>query len=200
MILSTLSRAHKTELVRKALHLLVAFTVPLAGWNRGVCLTLLSGGTLFYCGAETLRTRGRSIPLVSRLTRIASRSRDEGHFVLGPVTLGLGALGGILCFPPAIAAAAVYALAFGDTAASIGGSLFGVFRPRFLRGKSVEGTLASFVTVYTVVWALRFGVIPALAAALLSVVVDILPMGDYDNLALPLAIGLALRLYCEYAP
>jgi len=74
------------------------------------------GGILFYTCAESLRFLGFSLPVVSSLTAAVLRKKEQGRFALAPVTLGLGALLALLFFPPLPAAAAIYALAFGDSA------------------------------------------------------------------------------------
>jgi len=79
------------ELIRKALHLLIALVPLLAAYDLRATMLLLGGGTLFYVLAEKLRMEGRPVFIVSDLTVIASREQDGGRFVLGPVTLGLGA-------------------------------------------------------------------------------------------------------------
>jgi len=111
------------EIVRKALHLLIAFVPLLAGIDVRATMTLLAAGTLFYVFAERLRIEGQPVLLISDLTIIASRERDKGRFVLGPVTLGVGAMLSLLLYPSTAAAIAIYALAFGDGFASLAGKL-----------------------------------------------------------------------------
>ena len=61
------------ELIRKALHLLIAFVPLLAAYDLRVTMMVLGGGTLFYIFAEKLRREGRTVFIVSDLTIIASR-------------------------------------------------------------------------------------------------------------------------------
>jgi dolichol kinase len=143
---------------------------------------------------ESLRLEGVKAPFISSLTAMASRSRDLGHFVMGPVTLGLGSLLALLLYPSPAAAIAIYALAFGDGFASLIGKIFGRMRPAFLCGKSVEGSLACFTAVYIAAWQVSRNFTISLAAALTAMVVEALPLEDYDNLAIPLTVGLAVQL------
>jgi dolichol kinase len=179
----------KTELVRKSMHFLIALSPGMAALNRPLTVALLMAGTLFYALVETLRLSGVEVPLVSSLTSMASRPRDRDRFVLGPVTLGLGALLALLLYPSPAASIGIYALAFGDGFASLIGKTFGRLRPAFMLGKSIEGSLAcfcaGFVTAYGV--SRRFTV--ALVAALVAALVEALPLEDYDNLALPVSVG-----------
>jgi dolichol kinase len=146
-------------------------------------------GILVYTFAESLRYMGFSLPLISSITETVMRRKEQGHFTTAPVTLGLGALLVLLVFPPEIAAASIYVLAFGDSAGTIIGKFAGRIRPAFLAGKSIEGSLAclvvSFICVYFVFkdWKI------ALIASLAALFVDILPLGDMDHGLMPLAGG-----------
>jgi dolichol kinase len=166
----------------------------LAALNYPVTVLLLSAGILGYIRMEGLRLAGFKVPFVSALTNMASRSRDRGRFVLGPVTLGLGALLALVLFPPPAAAVAVYALAFGDGFASLIGKALGRLRPAFLRGKSLEGSAACFCAVLIAAYQVSHDYRTALAAAFTAMVVEALPLEDYDNLALPLAAGFAVSV------
>jgi dolichol kinase len=183
-----------TEVVRKAIHFLIALSPSMAAFNRPLTVLLLMVGTLGYTWMETLRLAGLRIPLVSSLTRMASRSRDQGRFVMGPVTLGMGALLALLFYPSPAASIAIYALAFGDGFASLVGKLFGVLRPRFLCGKSIEGSLACFAAVFVTAYRVSSSIRIAFIAAFTATAVEALPLADYDNLALPVTVGLTVQL------
>jgi dolichol kinase len=167
----------------------------MAAMSRSVTLIILLAGTLLYVCFETLRLSGVRVPLVSFLTSLASRSRDKGHFVLGPVTLGLGAFLSILFFPLPAASIAIYALAFGDGFASLIGKFFGIHRPLIMVGKSIEGSLACFIAVFVAAFNVSDSVKTALAAAVTATLAEALPLEDYDNLVLPLAVGLAVQAF-----
>jgi dolichol kinase len=123
---------------------------------------------------------------------MASRPRDADRFVMGPITLGLGAFLALVIFPPQIAAIAVYALAFGDGFASLVGKFCGRIRPVFLKGKSVEGSLACFTAVFVTTYAVSQNIGVSMAAAAAATVTEAFPLGDYDNIALPAAVGFAV--------
>jgi dolichol kinase len=183
----------KTELVRKSIHFLIALSPSLAAVSRPFTVFLLMLGTLGYTCMETLRLSGVTVPLVSSLTGMASRSRDLGRFVLGPVTLGLGALLALLLYPSPAAAIGIYALAFGDGFASLIGKFFGRIRPAFMMGKSVEGSFACFTAVLVSAYGVSQNTRVALIAAITATVVEALPLEDYDNLALPITVGMVVQ-------
>ena len=91
----------------------------LAVWNLGATLALLGTGIIGYAYCETMRMQGYEIAFISHLTVVAARKRDAGKFVMGPVTLGLGALVSLILYPEPAAAIAIYALAFGDGLSSL---------------------------------------------------------------------------------
>ncbi|MDR0599254.1 MAG: phosphatidate cytidylyltransferase [Treponema sp.] len=182
----------RTEVVRKALHFLIGLAPVLAGLNRTFTLALLAGGTLAYAVMEALRRRGLAVPLISTLTVFASRRRDRGRFVLGPVTLGAGAFLSLLIFPPDVAAVAVYALAFGDGTASLAGKFIGRIRPPCLWGKSLEGSLACFLGALLSARLASGSWRTALIAAIAAAVTELLPVRDWDNIIIPLTVGAAV--------
>jgi len=184
----------KSEIVRKSLHFLVALSPGMALLSVRFAVLVLFAGVAAYVLMELLRRSGVRVPVVSTITRMASRGRDEGRFVVGPVTLGLGAALALLVFPLPVATAGIFALAFGDGFAGLAGRLFGRIRPAFLFGKSAEGSAACFIATCVSVYLVSQNYVVALVAALVATAVEALPLEDYDNLALPLATGLAVHL------
>lgn len=186
----SLSPALQTELVRKSLHMLIA-VVPLlaSAIGSGPALSFLAAGTLFYTYAESLRGRGGSVFIVSRVTVLASRERDSG-FVLGPVTLGIGAMLALLLYPAPAASLAIYALAFGDGLSSLVGRSLGTVRIPGTGGKTLEGSLAGFAAVFAVAVAVSGVVWVAFVVALAAMLIELLPAGDADNIVLPTFVGL----------
>jgi dolichol kinase len=184
----------KTEVVRKSIHFLIALSPVIASVNRPATVIVLMAGILGYAYMEKLRLAGVKVPFVSFLTNEASRGRDMGHFVMGPVTLGLGALLALLLYPSQAASIAIYALAFGDGFASLIGKIFGRIRPRIMCGKSLEGSLACFTAVFIASFKVSGSYRIAFIAALTATAVEALPLQDFDNLALPVTVGIAVQL------
>jgi dolichol kinase len=180
----------RAEFARKGIHILIALVPSFAALNLSYTALLLMGGILFYTWAESMRFLGFSLPIISSVTKSVLRKREQTRFALGPVTLGLGALLSLLIFPPSVAAASIYAVAFGDSTAGLVGRFLGRFRPAFLAGKSLEGSLACFTVAFFAGF-LVFREWPiAMAIGLGSMFADALPIKDFDNLLLPLAAGL----------
>jgi phytol kinase len=182
------------EMIRKSLHFLIALVPLLASVSLSGALFLLGFGTLFYAFAEASRRQGRPIFVVSDLTLIASREGEKGRFVLGPVTLGLGAMLSLLLYPEPAASLAIFALAFGDGIASLAGKVLrGPVIP-FTRGKTLLGTLSCFVAVFLVSLRVTGRPVHALLIGAAAAVLEAIPAGNFDNLVVPLGVGLLARL------
>jgi dolichol kinase len=179
----------RIEVLRKGIHLLIGFVPALASLNLGLTMGLLASGVLIYAVCETLRLRGFEVPFVSRVTAQAARRRDGGKFVLGPVTLGIGALFSLLLYPNPAASIAVYALAFGDGLSSLVGKAFGTVKLPLTRGKSLEGSFTCFVAVFFSSLAITGDAPRSLAVALAATVVEAAPTKDFDNIMLPVLTG-----------
>ena len=70
------------EIVRKSIHVTIAFVPTLAKWNFAATVLLLAGGILFYIANETARISGGRYGFISRMTALAAR-QSEGGFVWG---------------------------------------------------------------------------------------------------------------------
>jgi dolichol kinase len=182
------------ELLRKSIHLLIAFTPSLAAINKYGTVILLTSGVMLYIFLESLRISGVAIPYFSSITKAAARPCEKSRFVMGPVTLGCGALIALMLYPSIAAAIAIYALAFGDGFASLVGRIFGRVRPAFLYGKSIEGSTACFIAVFVSAWHVSKNIKISVVAAATATIVEALPLEDYDNIAIPVAAGLAVQL------
>jgi phytol kinase len=147
-----------------------------------------------YALCESLRLRGIEVPFVSRITALAARRRDTGRFVLGPITLGLGALLALLLYPDPAATIAIYALAFGDGLSSLVGKTLGSLRLPFTGGKSLEGSLTCLAAVYFSAFALTGDGLRSLAVAFVATVTEAIPTKDLDNIVLPVLTGAAAVL------
>jgi len=187
----TLSDEAQTELVRKSIHVVIA-TVPGLVNLFGVSATfvMLAAGTVFYTYAETLRLAGHNVAFVSSITAVAARKRDTGRFILGPVTLGVGAMLALLLYPEPAATLAIYALAFGDGIASLAGKLLGRTVLPGSGGKTVEGSVACLAIVFAASYAVTGLLRESLLIALAATALEMAPLKDMDNLVLPTGVGL----------
>lgn len=177
------------ELFRKSIHIcssFVPFFLKLAYWP---VIGLLCLAIVVYTISELLRARGVNIPLISKITEIAARKRDENHFVLGPVTLSLGILIAALILPLDCARVGIFALAFGDGFASLMGKLIGKITIPGAHGKTAAGSLTCFFAVFVSTYCCCQNCLLSLVIALCAMFIEILPLSDFDNLIIPPVIG-----------
>lgn len=183
------------ELVRKSIHLCCGLMPLIFSWNRDAGLLLLSVVLLLYFVAEGMRQRGIRIPIISALTELAARSRDEGKFVMGPVTMALGVIITELAFPETSAALGIYALAFGDGLASLVGKFIGRCHIPFAQGKTAAGSLACFGAVFISSFLVTGDITCALILACAGTCIELLPLKDLDNFFIPVLIAGIAEVY-----
>ena len=183
----------RTELIRKSIHMLIALVPLLAALTgRGATLALLSGGVVFYTYAEILRTRGSSIPFITGLTAAAARPEDlQSKMIVGPITLGIGAMVSLLMYPHTASIIAIYALAFGDSVSSIIGRAVGRVHIGPWQHKTLEGSLACFLVVLFVSFRLTGSLSGSCCIAAAATILEAIPVRDLDNILMPMGSGLA---------
>lgn len=178
------------EVFRKMIHLCSSF-IPLfvdkiSYWGTIFLLFLV---LFIYCISEILRLSGTQVPVISKVTEVAARKRDENKFVLGPVTLVLGIVTALLLWKNDAAQIGIYALAFGDGLASLFGKLFGKRRIPFTRGKTFVGSITCFVAVFISSLCVCNNLFYSLLIAFVAMIIEMLPLKDFDNVLLPVCIG-----------
>lgn len=177
------------EVFRKSIHLCSAFVPTLLGVAYKPVLFLLLAALVLYSFTEFIRLKGINVPVVSKITSIAARKRDENKFVLGPVTLVVGIISAALLWNPESARIGIYALAFGDGLASLVGKLLGRIHIPFTNGKTAAGSLACFYAVFLSSYCVGRNAAVSFALAFVAMVVEIIPMTDLDNIVIPVVIG-----------
>ena len=179
----------KIELVRKSIHMAISLVPILAAIDKGFTFALLAGGIVVYTYSEILRSEGRSIAVIAGIKELALRERDRDRFAMGPVTLAMGAMAALFFYPQPAAAVAVYALAFGDGFASLAGKFAGRRKIPFTGGKTYVGSLACFTAVFFSAYRITGSIVHSILIASIATLTEILPLGDFDNLLLPIVTG-----------
>ena len=177
------------ELFRKSIHIcssLVPLFLHIAYWP---VIFLLIVALLGYSLCEVLRLKGYTIPLISKITEIAARKRDENKFVLGPVTLVIGILLAALFLPWNCARVGIFALSFGDGLASLTGKLIGKITIPGAKGKTVAGSLACFLAVYISTFCCSQNCFVSLVVGVSAMFIEVLPLADFDNVLIPILTG-----------
>lgn len=177
------------EIFRKSIHLCASFVPFLLHIAYTPILALLIAAAIFYTVCEILRMKQINVPLVSQVTEFASRERDEGKFVAGPLTLVVGIIAAAIIFDEEAMRIGIYALAFGDGLASLGGKLFGRRKIPFTHGKTIAGSLVCFAAVFVSSFFVCRNIKYALILSVSAMFIEMLPLADFDNIIIPVAIG-----------
>lgn len=177
------------EIFRKSIHLCSAFIPLFLHFLYWPVMIALSVVLLIYCISEFLRLKGIDIPIISTVTNVAARKRDENKFVLGPVTLTVGILLTAFLWKEIPYTVGILALAFGDGLASLSGKLFGRTVIPFTRGKTVVGSLTCFFAIFISCFCVTKNALLALIIAFLGMFIELLPIKDFDNLMIPIILG-----------
>lgn len=179
----------KKEFFRKTIHLCTALVPLVMHFQRLLTLILLIAAGIFYIIAELFRYNGYEIPVISDITAAAARKRDENRFVLGPVTLVAGVLSAALLWGEKAACVGILALAFGDGLASLAGKTFGQITVPLTHGKTAEGSLTCFAAIFCSSYFVCQNTLISLSVASIGMLIEVLPLKDFDNLLIPIALG-----------
>lgn len=107
-----------------------------------------------------------------------------------------GILIAAIFLPEKAAAAGIYALAFGDGLASLAGKTFGKLKIPYTHGKTAAGSLTCFTAIFCSSFLVTNSARTALICAIIGACVEMLPLKDFDNLIIPVLIGLIVVASC----
>lgn len=178
------------EIFRKSIHLCTAFIPLLLNYFYLQVELLLILAVIAFSVSEVLRLHGIEIPVVSDITKVASRKRDEGKFVLGPVTLVFGIVISSILFDKTSYTIGILSLAFGDGTASLCGKLFGLLHIPGTQGKTVAGSLSCFLAIFCSSFFVCKSVFISLVIATAGMLIEVLPLKDLDNLIIPVILSM----------
>ena len=184
------------ELFRKSIHLCSSFIPLFLNLNYWATVYGLLGIVVLYYFCEIARLEGHPVILISLITETASRQRDECKVVLGPVTLVFGIVLAALLLPFECAKVGIFALAFGDGLASLAGKLFGRVKLPLTGGKTLEGSLTCFIAVFIATFIVSGRPVVSFVVAFLATTIEVFPLGDWDNMIIPVITGGVYWLFC----
>ncbi len=189
----------RQELYRKAFHL-VALAIPalLLTAPRSATLVLVALGVAIAWTLELTRQRSAGVNrLFTRMFHVILRA-EEARRITGATYLLTAALVTILIFDVAlgsrgIAATALMFVIVGDTAAALVGQRFGRIH---IGSKTLEGSLAHFLSGVALVWATALVEMPiGIVGALVAAITELMCTRRWnDNLTVPLVSGATMVL------
>ncbi len=188
-----MKKKYRTEIYRKLIHI-SSLAIPMSFRfivSRTVMLRVLIPLTLVVFVIEIIRLENKSLKRIFyRLFGIMLRRHEINNYT-GASYLMVSAIFCISFFPADIAFLALSSLAIGDTFAAIIGMMYG---KRKIRGskKSLEGSLACFVT--TCAYALMFGAHPmiAIVGGISTTIAETSPIPIDDNIKIPIISAVAM--------
>ena len=186
------SSSWSQEFRRKGIHACSLFVPLLAGVNYSLTLGLLGAIAILYMASEWARLNGFRFPVLSFVTRLCVRSSERRRFASAPVTLALGVVLSLVFFPALVACVTIAILACADSMATIVGKYYGKIRNPYNHKKSLEGSIAFFITAF-ICAAVYVPLKTALIVSLVSCIIESLPV-KHDNITIPLGTGLFLGL------
>ncbi|MBR3732773.1 MAG: phosphatidate cytidylyltransferase [Spirochaetales bacterium] len=185
----------RKEFFRKSIHMMSAFVPLVYFFSRPLVLIGLLSVTLFYFLCEVSRYHGHRIPIIANITELASRSRDEGKVVLGPITLAIGIFICLTLFDFQIATLAIFSVSFGDGVASLFGKIIGGPKIPLTFGKTFSGSTGCFLVLCFVYFLCGLTKSQVLLLSFCAAFIEAMPTGDLDNLILPVSVGMILKYF-----
>ncbi len=175
---------------RKLVHVFVGAVPFVAALALVPTIAALCVMAVVYSIAEWVRLNGQVFPILGDVTAACLRHEERRHFVIAPITLVLGAVASLIFFSYVVSTVAILFVPFSDSAAAMVGRAWGTMRIPYNRSKSVQGSVAAFIVAFFCS-VLYFPVQVAVVAALVSTLIESLPLGD-DNVTIPIGTGLVL--------
>lgn len=179
------------ERARKGIHIAAAFgaIAVIVLVPPTAARILLTGTALLALAVEIARRRSPAFGAYFIHTFGALLKPGEHRRITGATTLALGFAVTSIIFPPHVALLGILYAGLADAVAALVGRRFG--RLRTSTGKSLEGSVAFFLTALAAGWALPWlPFLPAVIAALVVTAVEATPLPGDDNLLIPI-IGAA---------
>lgn len=198
----------KSEVKRKALHL-TGLTVPLLYllFGQKVTIGFVATALIVFIILEPFRiveelrdklkqklglyVREDVIALVERELEAISREHEK-YSIGSHIYFTIGALIIISFFPKDIAIGAITVATLGDAIAAIIGKPFG--KHRFKNGKSIEGSLAYFLTAFLILLVL-IDLPHALIGALAGMLAEFYELPPDDNFSNQLAVAITIYVF-----
>jgi phytol kinase len=184
----------QNDFVREAIHA-SGFFVPIVASliSKPIAALLICVVIALYLVSELARLDGKSLPVISAITRHAASQTEMFDFAAAPLYFAVGILATLLLFPVPASSAAIAMFALGDSTASIFGGIIPKTPLPLNKSKTLEGSLAGFFFAFL---GGSFFISPALAliGAAVAMGIEFLPLPVNDNILIPLVTGLTMWL------
>lgn len=184
----------KNEAFREVIHM-GSFLIPLLchflNVNRYALAVVILATAVIYSFSELARGARIRLPPFTTVTALAALGEEKWGFATSPLFFALGVIVALTLYPPQMGFAAITVLTLGDGTARLVGKKLGKRVLPYNKTKKIEGTVAG-ILLSAVASLLFVSPSQALAASILSLLVETLPLPVDDNLLIPLVAGLVL--------
>lgn len=176
------------ELLRKSVHASGIFFVPLLLWNRTYFTLLVLISLVIYLAVELASRRGYTIFFLTQFSEKCKRKPEEKKLSKGALFLIAASLVLPYLFGSFAAAVGLSQIYLGDAASTLVGASCGKKKLPYSPNKSWMGSaaywiIASLVGSYFIPWP------SAMLLGGIGAIIESLPLSEWDNLLVPLAIA-----------
>ncbi|MCW4038935.1 MAG: HAD-IB family phosphatase, partial [Candidatus Bathyarchaeota archaeon] len=182
------------DALREVIHM-GSFLIPLLCFffnvNRYALAAVIFATAVVYAFSELVRGVGISFPPFTTITNMVAMGEEQWGFATSPALFALSICVALTIFPPQTGFATITILTLGDGTARLVGKKLGRRVLPYNKAKKLEGTLAGILLSATA--SLLF-VSPskAVAASIISMIVETLPLPINDNILIPLVAAVVL--------
>jgi len=204
--------SYKHEIYRKSIHLSSLWIVFLIWFfDKNISITILGTLTFLILATEILRHKIDFIAIIynkifGSILRDHEKEAHNKFSLSGGFYVLAAALISVIIFPQIIAIAAITIMLISDTAAALIGRKFGKHK---LMTKSVEGSLAFFLSAIIVIYVLYrltgydinfliSGIIASVFATLIELFAKQIKIDD--NITITLTVGAIMTAYVHFLP
>ena len=181
----------RVEIYRKIIHIsssLIAFGVLVL--DRDVYIPILISLTILMLSFDFLRIKSDFISrYYYKFFSIFTRNSEKKQ-ITGASFVFIGSLIVSLLFEQKIAFIGILVMSVSDSFAAVFGILFGKTK---LFHKSLEGSLAFFISTFTILFITGFGIVENLIISFIATIAELFATYKYnDNILIPLTTCLAI--------
>ena len=186
----------RNDVLREVIHM-GSFLIPLLchffNVNRYVLAAVILATAVIYAFSELARGLGISFPPFTTITNKVAVGEEQWGFATSPTLFALSIFIALTLYPPRTGFAAITILTLGDGTARLVGKKFGRRVLPHNKAKKLEGTVAG-ILLSAAASLLFVSPSKAIAASIIGMIVETIPLPINDNILIPLVAAVALTV------
>jgi phosphoserine phosphatase len=184
----------RKDALREVIHM-GSFLIPILCFffnvNRYALAAVILATAVVYAFSELARGVGISFPPFTTITNMAAMGEEQWGFATSPTLFALSIFVALTLYPPRTGFAVITILTLGDGTARLVGKKLGRRVLPYNKAKKLEGTLAG-ILLSSAASLLFVSPSKAVAASIISMIVETLPLPINDNILIPLVAAVVL--------